>query len=107
FWVTTVTGGVNSQKSHSAIFKALIFHLRHNPAAGEILGSNIAYDPSRHDAVEGTVNMMKGRADIQFRVGGDRGDGIITFRGRRAGDDWISDVFTLAKGDKTISLRDD
>ncbi|TPX67342.1 hypothetical protein SpCBS45565_g03857 [Spizellomyces sp. 'palustris'] len=95
WWAQTVYGGINSQKAHSGIFKAVLFHLRHDEAAQSLLGDNIQHDPKRHPSVKGTVNMLKGKADIEFLVEGSKGTGLVRFRGVRGEDDWTSQVFTL------------
>ncbi|KAJ3279497.1 hypothetical protein HK104_001421 [Borealophlyctis nickersoniae] len=109
FWWDVIAGGINSQKSHSGIFKAVMYHLRHDDKAAQLLGSNIHYDGERHAKVEGFVNMMKGRADITFPVEGSAGLGAVRYRGRRTGnaDEWASEIFTVTKDADVLSLKDD
>ncbi|KAJ3170110.1 hypothetical protein HDU87_008827 [Geranomyces variabilis] len=107
WWTSIVLGSTNSQKAHSGIFKAVLYHVRHDAAAQALLGNDITYDPQRHPAVKGTVNMMKGNADIEFVAEGDHGAAVVRFRGRRGVDDWDSEVFTLteSKGGKVVDLH--
>ncbi|KAJ3161384.1 hypothetical protein HDU86_007166 [Geranomyces michiganensis] len=105
WWTSIVLASTNSQKAHSGIFKAVLYHVRHDPSARALLGNDITYDPQRHPAVKGSVNMMKGYADIEFVAEGDSGAAVVRFRGRRGEDDWDSEVFTLTadrKGKKEV-----
>ncbi|KAI8826703.1 cytochrome oxidase complex assembly protein 1-domain-containing protein [Fimicolochytrium jonesii] len=95
WWTSVVLSGVNVQKAHSGIFKAVMFHLRHDPTAKQLLGTDITYDAKRDHSVEGDVNMQKGRADFRFGVQGSEGRAEVRFRGSGKGDNWTSEVFTV------------
>ncbi|KAI8998126.1 cytochrome oxidase assembly protein 1, partial [Gaertneriomyces semiglobifer] len=95
WWGQVVFEGINSQKAHSGIFKSVIFHLRHHDKAKALLGNDIHYDAERHPSVQGSVNMFKGKADLEFTVEGDKGKATVKFIGNRGEDDWHSRVFEL------------
>ncbi|KAJ3011350.1 hypothetical protein HKX48_006880 [Thoreauomyces humboldtii] len=99
WWSTVVYRNISSQKSHTGIFKAVMFHVRHDARAAQLLGSDILHDPLTHPAIKGRANMMKGNADVEFVVAGDKGEGTVRFRGRRQGEVWVSETFDLTTKD--------
>ncbi|KAJ3039882.1 hypothetical protein HDV00_011665 [Rhizophlyctis rosea] len=119
FWYYQISLSINAQKWSSGIFKAAMFHIRHHPDATSLLGTNIRYNPETHPKVDGKVNMLKGNADLTWRVEGSKDYGTVRYRGRRGigerdedgytiANDWHSEIFTLetSKGAK-LSLRDE
>ncbi|KAI8922295.1 cytochrome oxidase assembly protein 1 [Powellomyces hirtus] len=107
WWTSVVLQNINSQKAHSGIFKAVIYHIRHDQQAREMLGDEITHDTKLHPSVKGKINMLKGNADVEFVVEGSKGLGMVHYRGRRGQDEWDSEIFTLtdSKGAKTLDLH--
>lgn len=77
----------NYQKSSSSTVNSILYALRTNETAREVLGDEI-YFASKVPWIRGELNPMQGRIDISFWVKGRRGMGRVKFvsaRKRRGG----------------------
>ncbi|KAL2912178.1 cytochrome oxidase assembly protein 1 [Polyrhizophydium stewartii] len=106
FWGYTIVNATNSNRSHNTIFRGIMFHLRHDPQASSVLGTNIHYDETKHRPVAGTFNNFRGVAEFEFTVEGDKAQGTVRFKGRRIPDSdcWVSQVFDLESGGTRIEF---
>ena len=107
FWWTTYATANNIQTSHTSLFKGIMFFLRHNPQALELLGPNISYQDFKHPRIKGHIGTIKGIADVEFIVEGEKGQGKVHFKGNRVpgGDGWKSSIFTLKKDNHVINYH--
>ncbi|KAH6564273.1 hypothetical protein BASA50_000750 [Batrachochytrium salamandrivorans] len=105
FWAYTINNASNSNKSHNSIFKAVMFHLRHDPQALSLLGTDIFYDEKIHNPVQGSFSIIRGVADYSFTLQGSRAIGNVRFKGHHIPDSgcWSSVIFELeSNGQKVI-----
>jgi cytochrome c oxidase assembly factor 1 len=72
----------NYQKSSSSTINSILYALRTNPQARELLGDEI-YFASKTPWIRGELNQMHGRIDVRFWVKGTRGQGETRFRSQR------------------------
>lgn len=100
FWIDTIYKSSQSQKSHNTLFRGLIYHLNESPHITRILGSPVVHCGDR---VDGSVNIIKGVADLAFNVRGDKQAAVVKFVGMRQPrrDSWQSNEFTLQLPDGT------
>jgi hypothetical protein len=106
FWAYAIYKSSQTQKSHNSLFRGLIYHLNKSPLATEFLGKHIQFNEG--DRVGGHVNVIKGVADLQFEVHGDKETGRVTFVGSRRQklDSWESEKFLVQKSDgSTLDLQ--
>ncbi|KAI8928766.1 cytochrome oxidase assembly protein 1 [Entophlyctis helioformis] len=107
FWAHTVWKSTNTSRAHNPIFKAVMFHMRHDPAVVDLLGDGIFHDDEKHSAVRGKVNFIQGSADMEFEVEGSKAHGTVRFRGQRipGSDCWQSRLFEIEGADgQRVSL---
>lgn len=72
----------NYQKSSSSTINSILYALRTNPQARELLGDEI-YFASKVPWIRGELNQLHGRIDVRFWVKGTRGQGETRFRSER------------------------
>jgi cytochrome c oxidase assembly factor 1 len=72
----------NYQKSSSSTVNSILYALRTNETAQEVLGNEI-YFASKMPWIRGELNPLQGRIDISFWVKGRRGMGKVKFVSRR------------------------
>ncbi|KAI9798711.1 MAG: hypothetical protein M1825_005038 [Sarcosagium campestre] len=75
-------GIFNYQKSSSSVVSSTLYALRTNPRAREVLGDEI-YFANKMPWIWGELNQLHGKIDIQFRVKGTKGQGMMRFRSER------------------------
>ncbi|KAH8678082.1 cytochrome oxidase complex assembly protein 1-domain-containing protein [Xylariales sp. PMI_506] len=68
----------NYQKMSSPVVSSTLYALRTSPKARAYLGDEI-YFYRQIPWISGTMNQIRGRIDISFRVRGTRADGIMRF----------------------------
>ena len=74
----------NYQKVNSPIIAANLYSLRTNLRVREILGEEV-YFASKWAWIFGQINLVQGRVNVEFEVGGRRRKGWCRFRARRVG----------------------
>ena len=74
----------NYQKSNSSVVSSILYALRRNEAAKEILGDEI-YFANSVPWISGEMNQLHGRIDVKFWVKGTRGKGRVRFWCERKG----------------------
>lgn len=74
----------NYQKSNSSVVSSILYALRRNEAAKELLGDEI-YFASSVPWISGEMNQLHGRIDVKFWVKGTRGKGRVRFWCERKG----------------------
>jgi hypothetical protein len=104
FWVNTILDNFNSQKSHNALFRGILYYLRNDEEANRLIGRMLDYNEKKHPHVKGFVDRIKGVAELEFQVEGDQGKGLVKFIGNRdkQTDFWLSKHFSLETEGKTI-----
>jgi hypothetical protein len=105
FWASTMYNSVQSMKSHNTIFRGIIMHLNKSKEATDLIGDHIVHNESI--PVKGKVNIVKGNADLEFAVTGDKDEATVIFKGNRMKncDFWESNQgFTLKNKMGTIEL---
>lgn len=102
FTVDKFITAMDAARSNSALFKSVMYHLRNDEKAAELLGDKIRRaDGSRW--VYGKINMIAGNADFEFEVQGERAKGKVYFKGHRIEDgDWSSSQYKLISGNRVI-----
>lgn len=95
---------MDTAKSSSALFKSVMYHLRNDQKAIDLLGKGIKRaDGSRW--IYGEVNMITGKADLKFEVQGEHSKAEVRFKGHRDDEgDWLSTDYRLISGDKVIEF---
>lgn len=80
--------------------KALTSYIRQSTLSQQILGQDI----HRIDNVSGEVNVIKGHAEMEFKVKGDKTEGLCVYKGTKINswNQWHSHVFCLKMEDGTI-----
>jgi len=71
----------------TSIVRSLVFQLNNSSVPKEFLGDNIRMKPlvGEFIRVAGSINMMAGKIDVQFRVIGSKSEGTATFTSIRRG----------------------
>lgn len=79
-------------------------YLNKNDESLKLLGDNIIHNEAV--PVKGTVNILKGKADLEFYVKGEKGDAKVQFKGSRMQDSdfWESSIFTVNNDKSTINF---
>ncbi|GAA5861243.1 hypothetical protein JCM3774_002239 [Rhodotorula dairenensis] len=92
FVVTLGWGGflayaTNAERANSSVVRSLAFQLRSWPAVREFLGDGVKIEPVVADFVriKGSINMLAGKIDVQFRVRGSKAAGTASFTSIRRG----------------------
>ncbi|GAA5970656.1 hypothetical protein JCM11641_007388 [Rhodosporidiobolus odoratus] len=86
-WAAFLAYATNAERANSSVVRSLAFQLRSWPAAREFLGEGVKIEPVVGDLVriKGSINMLAGRIDVQFRVRGSKAGGIASFTSIRRG----------------------
>lgn len=82
--VISALGIFNYQKVNSPVITANLYSLRTNPAVRAVLGREV-YFGSKWAWVHGSINLVSGKIDVWFWVGGTARKGICTFKANRYG----------------------
>ncbi len=95
FWLYVLLENSNTLKSNNSLFRGLIYKLKTDNDIIDLIGQDIEYDSTTR--VKGSVNVIKGVADIEFKVKGTKGWANVKFVGERYKntDFWVSKVFTV------------
>lgn len=85
----------NTLKSKNSLFRGLIYKLKTDNHNIDLIGQDIEYDSRTR--VKGSVNVIKGVADIEFKVKGTKGLATVKFVDERYKNTefWVSSVFTV------------
>ncbi|ORY91540.1 cytochrome oxidase complex assembly protein 1-domain-containing protein [Leucosporidium creatinivorum] len=77
----------NNERANSSVVRSLAFQLRSSPVVHEFLGDNVKMPPlvGEFKRVKGSINMLAGRIDVQFRVKGSQAGGTAAFTSVRRG----------------------
>ncbi|GAA5825247.1 hypothetical protein JCM3770_003170 [Rhodotorula araucariae] len=88
-WGLFLAYATNNERANSSVVRSLTFQLRSWPAVREFLGDGIKIEPLVADFVriKGSINMLAGRIDVQFRVRGSKAAGTASFTSIRRGKD--------------------
>ncbi|GAA6033651.1 hypothetical protein JCM8097_004366 [Rhodosporidiobolus ruineniae] len=86
-WASFLAYATNAERANSSVVRSLAFQLRSSPAARDFLGENVKIEPVIGDLVriKGSINMLAGRIDVQFRVRGSKAGGTASFTSIRRG----------------------
>lgn len=100
----------NYQKSSSSTINSILYALRTNPQARELLGDEI-YFASKVPWIRGELNQLHGRIDVQFWVKGTKGSGETRFKSERKRRDGFFETsewsLVLTDGTKVMLLNED
>lgn len=72
-WTISIALSFNYQRLNSDAVQKSLFHLKYFSNSTELLGNNISLS-SRYQWISGSINNMKGVADIKYSVKGDKGE---------------------------------
>ncbi|POY73647.1 hypothetical protein BMF94_3182 [Rhodotorula taiwanensis] len=88
-WGGFLAYATNAERANSSVVRSLGFQLRSWPAVREFLGDGVKIEPLFADFVriKGSINMLAGKIDVQFRVRGSKGAGTASFTSIRRGKD--------------------
>ncbi|GAA5843960.1 hypothetical protein JCM9279_003687 [Rhodotorula babjevae] len=88
-WGLFLAYATNGERANSSVVRSLAFQLRSWPAVKEFLGDGVRIEPVVADFVriKGSINMLAGRIDVQFRVRGSKAAGTASFTSIRRGKD--------------------
>ncbi|KAL8287083.1 hypothetical protein RQP46_004089 [Phenoliferia psychrophenolica] len=77
----------NNERANSTIVRSLQFQLKASPAVTEFLGENARLVPiiGEFKKVDGSINMLAGKIDVQFRVTASKASGTASFTSLRRG----------------------
>ncbi|GAA5860409.1 hypothetical protein JCM8547_000295 [Rhodosporidiobolus lusitaniae] len=86
-WASFLAYATNAERANSSVVRSLTFQLRSWPAVKDFLGEGIKIEPLIGDFVriKGSINMLAGRIDVQFRVRGSKAGGTAAFTSIRRG----------------------
>ncbi|KAI8814622.1 hypothetical protein BJ742DRAFT_786155 [Cladochytrium replicatum] len=107
FWVYTYNNGVRSQKRSASLVKSLLFRIRSDPRTAGVLDENRHWTIDTAREVEGTMNNVKGIADLAMYLKADGTDKFarVEFKGRRQSQDlWDVEKFTVEVDGKQITF---
>lgn len=94
----------NYQKTNSPVVTAILYSLRTTPAVRDLLGNEV-YFASKWAWIFGEINLVQGRIDVNFGVGGTKQKGTVRFRARRVGGRagrFKTDEWSLTSDDGTV-----
>jgi cytochrome c oxidase assembly factor 1 len=99
---------INYQKSSSSTVAAILYALRTNERARELLGDEV-YFAQRIPWISGQMAQMQGIIDISFRVRGTRGEGLVRFHSARrsARGVWETLEYWVEVDGKRVDLLDE
>ncbi|BGP54970.1 hypothetical protein JCM8202_003480 [Rhodotorula sphaerocarpa] len=88
-WGGFLAYATNAERANSSVVRSLAFQLRSWPAVREFLGEGVKIEPLVGDFVriKGSINMLAGKIDVQFRVRGSKAAGTASFTSIRRGKD--------------------
>ncbi|BGP39208.1 cytochrome oxidase assembly protein 1 [Rhodotorula kratochvilovae] len=88
-WGLFLAYATNNERANSSVVRSLTFQLRSWPAVREFLGDGIKIEPlvGEFVRIKGSINMLAGRIDVQFRVRGSKAAGTASFTSIRRGKD--------------------
>ncbi|CAG8496740.1 651_t:CDS:1 [Diversispora eburnea] len=72
-WTISITLSFNYQRLNSSTVQGSLFNVKHDSNSVELLGNNINFS-SKYPWVSGSINNLKGIADIKYSIKGDKGD---------------------------------
>ncbi|KAF3936482.1 hypothetical protein ABW19_dt0208973 [Dactylella cylindrospora] len=75
----------NYQRSSSSVVSSTLYALRVNPEAREVLGDEIVFKAKTIPWIYGTMDQLRGRIDISYKVRGTKGVGTVYFTSVREG----------------------
>ncbi|CED82810.1 Cytochrome oxidase assembly protein 1 [Phaffia rhodozyma] len=82
-WVLFIGWVTNSEKLTSSVFRQVMFVLRTSEAVEELLGDGVHLEPTFWTGgepwIEGNINVLKGKADLSFRIKGVEEAGRVYF----------------------------
>ncbi|KAG0656754.1 hypothetical protein C6P46_006960 [Rhodotorula mucilaginosa] len=86
-WGGFLAYATNAERANSSVVRSLAFQLRSWPAVREFLGDGVKIEPLVADFVriKGSINMLAGKIDVQFRVRGSKAGGTASFTSIRRG----------------------
>ncbi|GAA5987127.1 hypothetical protein JCM10908_001037 [Rhodotorula pacifica] len=86
-WGGFLAYATNAERANSSVVRSLAFQLRSWPAVREFLGDGVKIEPLVADFVriKGSINMLAGKIDVQFRVRGSKAAGTASFTSIRRG----------------------
>ncbi|GAA6014801.1 hypothetical protein JCM10207_002186 [Rhodosporidiobolus poonsookiae] len=86
-WAGFLAYATNAERANSSVVRSLVFQLRSWPAVKDFLGDGVKIEPVIGDLVriKGSINMLAGRIDVQFRVRGSKAAGTASFTSIRRG----------------------
>ncbi|BGP15138.1 hypothetical protein JCM10213_005401 [Rhodosporidiobolus nylandii] len=86
-WAGFLAYATNAERANSSVVRSLAFQLRSWPAVRDFLGDGVKIEPVFGDVVriKGSINMLAGRIDVQFRVRGSKAGGTASFTSIRRG----------------------
>ncbi|TFK46667.1 DUF1783-domain-containing protein [Heliocybe sulcata] len=82
-WVAFYLYTGNQEKLSSSVIKHILNLIKEDPQTTAVLGDAIRPEPQWYlngdPWIEGSINMLQGRADVSFRVKGHKGAGTLYF----------------------------
>lgn len=89
FWVQTIQTNLNTQKQHSAIYKACLLQLQNQQELINRLGNDI----KGSEKIKGKIDMLGGIADVEFGIEGSKDKGMVKLVAKRLNlDFWDSKI---------------
>ncbi|KAJ3414106.1 hypothetical protein HDV05_007050 [Chytridiales sp. JEL 0842] len=102
-WSYIILGATQSNKGHAPIVRGVMYEIRQDQRAKELLGTNITIPDDAK--FKGDVNHFKGFANLEFKIKGDKGEAMLKMDSRRISEhDWDVRVLDIRKDGKTLSL---
>ncbi|KAJ1968030.1 cytochrome oxidase assembly protein 1 [Dispira parvispora] len=103
-WVAGTALAFNYQRQCSSAVTNTLFVVRYHPEVVELLGSPITFEHG-WPWISGTINQLKGRVEISFRIKGPRNAGTVFVKTYRVDKLWMDHEFSLHLDDgKIINL---
>ncbi|CAG8455032.1 3095_t:CDS:10 [Ambispora leptoticha] len=106
-WIVAVAVAWNHERQSTSAIQGCMFNVRYSEEARAVLGDTINF-ASAWPWISGTINHLKGRINVWFRVKGEKGKGTVHFHSIRRGhgQNWQVVDFSLTTDDdgRVISL---
>ncbi|KAK4055607.1 cytochrome oxidase assembly protein 1 [Microbotryomycetes sp. JL201] len=86
-WGSFVFYATNNERANSSVVRSLAFQCRASPVVKDFLGDNVKLPTwiGEFRRVKGSINVLAGKIDVQFRVKGSKAAGTAAFTSVRRG----------------------
>ncbi|KAI5477330.1 hypothetical protein MNV49_006472 [Pseudohyphozyma bogoriensis] len=86
-WTGFLSYATNNERANSSVVRSLTFQMKASDQVRELLGDNVRLVPlfGQFKKVDGSINMLAGKIDVQFRVAGSEAKGTAIFTSVRRG----------------------